>query len=165
MESEIKNILVPIDGTESSKKALQVGLDMARHAHAHLTVLEVIEEFGPLPGYYEAAPADISRVIWISEKRFAPIKPLLTEARDVEWDREVVEGYAADKICEFADKGHYDQIVIGSRGLNALGRFLIGSVSDSVVHHAHCNVTVLKKSTRRTKRRVALACTSELSLS
>ncbi len=132
-----------MDGSDSSKKALEMAIAFAKAAGGSITILEVIEEFGPLPGYYEAAPPGLDRVKWISEQRFEKIHPIL-DAEKVKWDRQVAEGYAADTIVEVAEQGKYDLIVIGSRGLSPLGRFLMGSVSDRVVHHAHCNVMVVK---------------------
>lgn len=143
MQRFIKKILVPVDGSEHSKKALEMAIAMADSAGAGITALEVIEEFGPLPGYYEAAPAGIDRVKWVSEQRFEKIHSILDET-SVPWDRKVEEGYAADTICRVAEDGHYDIIIIGSRGLGILGRFLLGSVSDRVVHHAPCSVMVVR---------------------
>ncbi|EKR62394.1 universal stress family protein [Leptospira weilii str. 2006001853] len=144
MQRFIKKILVPVDGSESSKKALEVAIAIAKAANANLTILEVIEEFGPLPGYYEKAPEGKDRVKWISEQRFEKIHSPLDESPDLKWDRLVLEGYPADTIVETATKGNYDMIVIGSRGLSAVGRFLVGSVSDRIVHHATCSVTVVR---------------------
>ncbi len=143
MKRYIKKVLVPVDGSEPSQRAVEMGIVIAKAAGAKLTILEVIEEFGPLPGYYEAAPPGKDRVKWISEQRFEDIQPMLIE-EGVNWDRFVTEGYAADRIVEIAEEGSFDMIVIGSHGLNAFGRFLIGSVSDRVVHHAHCSVCVVK---------------------
>lgn len=143
MKRFIKKVLVPVDGSDTSKKALEMAIAICEAAGASLTVLEVVEEFGPLPGYYEAAPPGLDRVKWISEQRFDKIHTPL-ETTNVKWDRKVEEGYPADRICEVAAKGGYDLIVIGSRGLTVLGRFLLGSVSDRVVHHAPCSVTVVR---------------------
>lgn len=143
MEKLIQKILVPVDGSDSSKKALEMAIGIAKAAKASVTALEVIEDFGPLPGYYEAAPQGKDRVKWVSEQRFEAVHPILDES-GVSWDRMVVEGYAADEIVRIADEGKYQMIVIGSRGLSAMGRFLVGSVSDRVVHHAHCSVTVVR---------------------
>lgn len=143
MDKFVKKILVPIDGSEGSKKALQFAVSLAKVANASITVLEVIEDFGPLPGYYEAAPPGKDRVKWISEQRFEKIHPILEENK-VSWDRMVVEGYAADEIIRVAEEGKYDLIVMGSRGLSVVGRFLVGSVSDKVVHHAPCSVTIVR---------------------
>lgn len=143
MQRFIKKVLVPVDGSDSSRKALEMALAIAKASSATLTVLEVIEEFGPLPGYYEAAPPGTDRIKWISEQRFEKIHPVLEEEK-VKWERRVEEGYAADTIVRIAESEGFDMIVIGSRGLNGLGRFLLGSVSDRVVHHSHCSVTVVK---------------------
>lgn len=143
MERYIRKILVPIDGSVTSQKALEIALAMARPAKAKVLVLEVIEDFGPLPGYYEAAPAGKNRVQWIAEQRFEKIHPVLDNS-EVEWERKVVRGYAADEVCRIAEEGGFDMIVIGSRGLNPVARFLVGSVSDRVVHHAPCSVTVVR---------------------
>ncbi len=143
MKRFIKKILIPVDGSESSKKGLEFGLAIAENASAEVTILEVIEEFGPLPGYYEAPPINIDRVKWVAEQRFEKIHPILEEAK-VKWDRRIEEGYAAETIIRIAEEGNYDLIVIGSRGMGFLGRFLLGSVSDRVVHHAPCSVLVVR---------------------
>jgi nucleotide-binding universal stress UspA family protein len=143
MDKFIQKILIPIDGSESSKRALEFGIAIAKSAKAKITILEVIEDFGPLPGYYEAAPPGKDRVKWISEQRFDKVHTILDDST-IQWDRKVAEGYAADEILNTAEQGKYDMIVIGSRGMGAVGRFLVGSVSDRVVHHAHCSVTVVR---------------------
>jgi nucleotide-binding universal stress UspA family protein len=143
MQNHIRKVLCPVDGSESSRKALDMAITLTIAANAKLTVLEVIEEFGPLPGFYGAAPEGADRVKWISEQRFEKVHPKL-DKEIVDWERIVVEGYPADKICGIAEEGGYDLIVVGSRGRSSIGRFLLGSISDRVVHHAPCSVCVVK---------------------
>lgn len=143
MEKLIRKVLVPVDGSDSSKRALEMALAIASASKAECIVLEVVEDFGPLPGYYEAAPAGKDRVKWISEQRFEKVHPILNETK-VAWTRQVIEGYPAEEICKIAEAEKVDMIVIGSRGLSAFGRFLVGSVSDRVVHHAHCGVMIVR---------------------
>jgi nucleotide-binding universal stress UspA family protein len=143
MRRYINKVLAPVDGSDASKKALEWAIVIAKESHAKLTVLEVVEEFGPLPGFYGAAPEGVDRVAWLSEQRFEKVHPMLHD-ENVDWDRVVVEGYPADKICEIAESGNYDMIVLGSKGRSAIGRFLLGSISDRVVHHAPCSVCVVK---------------------
>ncbi|MCG9875613.1 MAG: universal stress protein [Leptospiraceae bacterium] len=143
MDKYIQKILIPIDGSESSKRALEFGIAIAKAANAKVTVLEVIEDFGPLPGYYDAAPPGKDRVKWISEQRFEKVHTILDDS-SIQWTRTIKEGYAADEILKVSEDGKFDLIVIGSRGMGAVGRFLVGSVSDKVVHHAHCSVTVVR---------------------
>jgi nucleotide-binding universal stress UspA family protein len=143
MDKYIQKILIPIDGSESSKRALEFGIAIAKAANAKVTVLEVIEDFGPLPGYYDAAPPGKDRVKWISEQRFEKVHTILDDS-SIQWTRTIKEGYAADEILKVSEDEKFDLIVIGSRGMGAVGRFLVGSVSDRVVHHAHCSVTVVR---------------------
>jgi nucleotide-binding universal stress UspA family protein len=53
-------------------------------------------------------------------------------------------GSPADKIIKAAAKEHADLIVMGAKGLGAIARFLLGSVSTRVVQHAHCTVLVVR---------------------
>lgn len=143
MQKHLRKILVGVDGSEASKRALDFAISLAEAAHAELTVLEVVEEFGPLPGMYGVPPGGRNRVEWVAEQRFADLYPLLKETA-VLWTRQVVQGYPAEEICTAAEKGQHDLIVVGSRGHSGIGRFLVGSVSDRVVHHAPCSVTVVR---------------------
>lgn len=140
---EYRRILVPVDGSAPSLVAVDHALALAKAAGATLTILEVVEAFGPLPGFYEAAPPGVDRVKWVAEHRFEAVRPSLADT-DVSWDRLVEPGDPADRICAVADEGRYDLVVLGSHGRSALGRFLLGSVSDRVVHHAPCSVMVVR---------------------
>ena len=57
---------------------------------------------------------------------------------------EVLFGSPDSRIVETAEEMHADLIIIGSHGYKQWERLLLGSVSDSVVHHAHCSVMVLR---------------------
>lgn len=143
VNTTIRHILVPVDGSESSRHALAHAIGLAEAFGAQLTLLEVIEAQGPLPTYDEKPPPGETREHWLSEERFEPLRDLF-EATDVEWTRRVERGYPAEVICDVAERDGHDLIVMGHRGMSAVGRFLMGSVSDRVVKHAPCNVTVVR---------------------
>ena len=138
-----KQILVPIDGSDGSRRAVEAALQLAASLGAEVVLLEVIEDPGPLPTYNEKPPEGRDRDEWLFEERFKPMRPVL-EHTEVPWRREVEHGYPADQICRVAEEEGYDLIVMGHRGMSAVGRFLMGSVSDRVVHHAPCNVMIVK---------------------
>lgn len=143
MKKHLQKILVGVDGSEAAKRALDFALSLAESADAQLILLEVVEEFGPLPGQYGVPPGGKDRVEWVAEQRFTKIHPIL-EDTSVQWSRKVVQGYPAEEICAAAEAEQVDLIVVGSHGHSAIGRFLVGSVSDRVVHHAPCSVTVVR---------------------
>jgi len=143
VEPKIGKVLAAVDGSEPSLKALRTAAAIARGSGAKLTIVEVIEPFGPLPGYYGAPPEGVERKEWLAEQRFEKAHAWLLEA-GVEWERRVLEGSPPDEICSLAEKEHHDLIVLGDRGQSAIGRFLTGSVADRVVHHAPCSVLVAR---------------------
>jgi nucleotide-binding universal stress UspA family protein len=64
----------------------------------------------------------------------------------------VWEGVAGEGIVAAADSENVDLIVVGSHGRSGVTRFLIGSVSDYVVRHAHCPVMVVRGKTEPARR-------------
>jgi nucleotide-binding universal stress UspA family protein len=60
---------------------------------------------------------------------------------------ELVEGDPKSQIIDIANEWHADMIVLGSHGRSGLNRFLIGSISQDVVRHAHCSVEIIRTAT------------------
>jgi nucleotide-binding universal stress UspA family protein len=58
-------------------------------------------------------------------------------------DKKLEFGVPSDVIVEVAEKGNFDLIILGSRGLGKVKRFLLGSVSDDVSHKAKCSVLII----------------------
>jgi nucleotide-binding universal stress UspA family protein len=140
----VKHVLVAIDGSASSLSAAQFAMQLARQLSAKVTLLTVLPEpevipLGPVSGYAVLRPAineaDLQR---IRER----LDTLVSEDKDVVTERRVEVGPVAETIIDIAEKGGMDLIVMGARGFGPGRRFLLGSVSDRVVHHAHCPVTV-----------------------
>ena len=69
----------------------------------------------------------------------------VTQDKTLKVSSEIVQGSPKQAIVEEADKWGADLIVMGSRGLGAWDRLFLGSVSNNVVHHAHCSVEVVRK--------------------
>lgn len=67
-----------------------------------------------------------------------------SEMKKVAVSSEVLFGSPDSRIVETAEEWHADLIVVGSHGYNRWERLLLGSVSDSVVHHAPCSVLVVR---------------------
>jgi nucleotide-binding universal stress UspA family protein len=64
--------------------------------------------------------------------------------KGVSFDQKLESGDPARKILDIAEKGNYDLIVMGSSGHNAIARFLLGSVSNHVLHYAKHPVLIVK---------------------
>lgn len=154
MESyKIRSILVPVDGSEHSLKAMTVAIEEAKLHGSSLHLIHVVQ----LPTYSAAVfpgvviPAPMTREYIDSLKKnvdswlkkwveIAKSDGLEVKSTIIEDSRSVVQS-----IIEYADREGIDLIIIGTRGLSGFKRLLIGSVSSAVVEHANCNVMVVRR--------------------
>jgi nucleotide-binding universal stress UspA family protein len=136
-----KNILIAVDGSEYSNKALAYARDMARTYRATLWLVHVFAHPPDLLGYDDF------------EKLYAKRKCAGQLALDAATERlgesectvreELVEGPEAESILNCAKKSQADIIIMGTRGMGAIKGLLLGSVSRKVIHCAHCPVMVV----------------------
>ena len=141
----ISKILVPIDGSENSMRALNHGLFLSSNLKIKLTILFVIEV---PPFVYVQSQKVVNSVMASLEKE---AKDVLEEGRnqakryDVEPEILFLEGNnIASIIIEHGEKNNFDLIVIGSKGKGKLKTSLLGSVSNKVIHHSKSPVYVVK---------------------
>ncbi|OAS19702.1 universal stress protein [Paenibacillus oryzisoli] len=135
-------ILVAYDGSEASDKALDSAIKLAQLNH--YSKLEIIHIFNmptyDVGGQYLVPPIEIEQAY--SEDVVAKIKKKISNFTNV--NIEVRKGSIAKQILQYAQEIHADLIVVGSRGLNSLGEFVLGSVSHNVVQHAPIPVLIIK---------------------
>jgi nucleotide-binding universal stress UspA family protein len=140
---EYSNILVPIDGSEYSFYAADHAVYLAKECGAKLYVLNVVNV--PLAFHagihYAESKAEMEKS---GEDAVRKVKALCDE-HGVECEGMIVEGQPTEAIVDVADKIMADCIVIGSIGMSALERALIGSVSDGVLKQAKCPVLMVRK--------------------
>lgn len=137
-----KRILLAFDGSESAQHAAECAEQLACKFKSHI---DVVYAFGPIQHGID----DSLHEALTKEKRNegeAVIGNLLAtlDCAGIRASGHVLEGLAAEVILEQALRCSNDLIVIGSRGLGQAGEFLLGSVSDQVVHDATCPVLVVK---------------------
>ncbi len=151
-------ILVATDGSKEAELATRTAADLAEKTVSELHLIHVFGIAPWYPVYAEAAAPE-----WVAQEQ----NPMLAEdlqriseqrAREI-LDTEVEkassaggtvaqaylrEGGAAAEIVTVAEDIGAGLIVMGSRGRSGIRRALMGSVSDSVVRHAHCPVLVVR---------------------
>jgi nucleotide-binding universal stress UspA family protein len=147
----IKKVLVAVDGSENSLRALAFALDLAEKYIASVLIINVFQ----LPAVY-TSPDDPAAY---SGSRAAFIKDLqrlheeilakaVADAKRLKPDLEVAtalkEGGPAAQIVEAAKQGDFDIIVVGHRGLGRLSEVFLGGVSERVAHLAKCAVVIIK---------------------
>lgn len=141
-------ILIAIDGSDFSQAALKSVIARPWPPDSQVKVLNVVEPPSLLMGREMSGYDPEFEVVWKALREQA--KDLVLKAaeklRAAKFDvsTELVEGEPKSQIIDIANEWHADMIVIGSHGRTGLSRFLMGSVSQAVVHHAHCSVEVVR---------------------
>jgi nucleotide-binding universal stress UspA family protein len=138
------SILVADDMLEDSQPALDEAVSLAKVARAKLTIVTVVSVVSPSFGVPVPVGDSFAALLESAAKRLEAIRERLLAEGVPEVETALLEGNPVDRVVEFAEKHRPDLIVVGSRGLSTAGRFLLGSVSDGILHHVHCSVLVVK---------------------
>lgn len=147
MTLKYENILVAVDGSKEAESALQKAVEVAKQNDAKLILTHVIDSrtFATVEAY--------DRTIAERAEHFA--NELMdnykkqVEKEDVK-EVSIVIDYGSPKVKisrDIAKKHNVDLIVCGATGLNAVERFLIGSVSEHITRYAKCDVLVVRTQT------------------
>jgi nucleotide-binding universal stress UspA family protein len=150
-------VLLATDGSREAELAAGTAVDLAQKTHSELHVVHGfgIVLIGP-PVYPEATvlqsveyEAEAEERQRISERRAREVLEAEVEkirsAGGTVAQGHLVEGRVVPEIVALAEEIGAGLIVMGSRGLGGIRRALMGSVSDSVVRHAHCPVLVVRE--------------------
>ncbi len=154
----MKKILVPFDGSDSSVKAAEEALKIAKAFDSEITFLTVVEDKTMLQYSVvgSAMNSDYLNMVGATvnaEKQHAEdrLDNLITSlgADDMKHEQLVVVGDITTKIIETAEEEQYDLIVMGHRGLNPLKRLIIGSIAKNIIEHGPCSVLIIKNASQK----------------
>jgi len=145
MVTHFRKILVPTDGSNVAKKALKKAIYLSKHTNTKLEAIHVID-VPYMPSVFETADEiPYIEVHELLKKRGDEIlknAEKLAKKSSVEIELKLLEGHPAEKIVNEAKKN--DLIIIGNKGMTALDRIFLGSVTEYVTHHAPCPVMIVK---------------------
>ncbi|NLT36941.1 MAG: universal stress protein [Methanomassiliicoccus sp.] len=137
--TEIKKILLGIDGSDGSYKAAGYAAELAARTGATVTLMFVVSD--QYTDRFIAKPTYTPNEEIMVGTRFNRAKAIMEE-KHVTYDTVVEMGNPAQKLIATGDEG-YDMIVLGTRGLSAVREFMLGSVSSRVVQHSKIPVLVV----------------------
>lgn len=137
-------LLLPVDGSPSAERA---GAYVAKlWPHQQDTELHLLNVQPPLSGdiasFVPAATiADFHHEQALRETK--AVRTLLEQA-NISYSLHTVTGPIAETIAQYAQQLSIDQIIMGSRGMSAIGNLLLGSIATKVIHLAPVPVTLVK---------------------
>lgn len=147
----IKNIVVPLDGSDSAFKALELACDLAEKYQAELLLLHVVpsrelpesvRHFAEVEGI-EGPPEMVYEKVVAKNVLETGIKQAQDKGLQ-SVDELIAYGEPAKTIVDVAARRHADTIVMGTRGLSDITGLVMGSVAHKVSHIADCTVISVK---------------------
>jgi len=152
----INKILVPVDGSESSTKAAEYAIDIAKKRKAKLIAVHIMHlpayALTPTPIEGMPTPAITTIPLTVSDKERKMVESYLNKIREmaekagVTIETKIIENQPSivQAIAEIAEKQNFDLIVMGTKGRTGIKKFLLGSVASGVVTYAPCPVLVVR---------------------
>jgi len=141
-------ILIAIDGSDYSQAALKSLIDRPWPPETAVKVLHVVEPPSLLMGREMGGYDPEFEMVWKALRDQAKdlVEKAAEKLREAKFkvSTELVEGDPKSQILDAAKEWHADMIVLGSHGRSGISRFLLGSVSQDVVRHAHCSVEIIR---------------------
>ncbi|MBU9712940.1 universal stress protein [Evansella tamaricis] len=145
MSVHYQTILVAVDGSEEARRALKKAIMLSIEHTAKLLIVHVVDT------RTFAAVEHYDRLIFSDAEKYA--EELLTDYKEQAMDAGVSDvtmiiEYGSPKVKiskDVAKKYEVDLIITGATGLNAVERFLIGSVSEYIARHSRCDVLIVRK--------------------
>ena len=141
----MKSIVVGTDGSPSAVLAVRRAAEIAKGSGARV---HLVTAYPDVPAYSEpissSAKRDPINLHEVAESVVARAAGELA-SQDVEVETYAQEGEPAQVILEVALEHDADLIVVGARGLTGFQRFLLGSVSSKLSHHAPCDVMIVRE--------------------
>lgn len=141
----MKRIVVPVDGSEGAGKAARFAAELAAATHAELVLLHVFDAPAVAQMGLEALDRDgVARAEeYVAKGSFDAARAAIGDMSvTIKTHSDI--GHPAHGIVAYAGSSAADLVVMGTRGRSEIAGLLLGSVSEYVLRHAPCPVTVVR---------------------
>jgi nucleotide-binding universal stress UspA family protein len=137
-------ILVPVDGSDNSHRALNAALLLSEKLGSKVTAIHVMED---VPVLHIESEKLLRELLDAYKKENQLILSKCSEIatkKELTIHTKLLQGNPASTILNFCEKEKYDIIVMGSRGMGKFKELVLGSVSSKVLHHSSCPVMIIR---------------------
>jgi nucleotide-binding universal stress UspA family protein len=142
------SIVVGTDGSQTAREAVSQAVALARVLGARLDIVSAYEPVpaGRLREEAQQVPADLQWMVNAREDVNATLREAAEQAQAAGVPAETYarQGDPADAILDVAEERGADLVVVGNKGRTGAKRFLLGSVPNTVSHHAPCSVLIIR---------------------
>ncbi|HEY7227509.1 MAG TPA: universal stress protein [Nitrososphaeraceae archaeon] len=138
------NILVPVDGSDNSYRALDAALLLSEKLGSNVTVIHVMEE---VPITHIGSEKLLKEFLEAYRKENQDILSKCSEIatqKGLTINTFLLEGNPASAILNFSKKEKFDLVIMGRRGLGKFKELILGSISSKIVHHSPTAVLLIR---------------------
>jgi len=144
-----RRILVALDGSETSMRALTASLNLARQGGGRVRMVHVVEELAYLGGFdpYGASSGDLIKVIRENGEKVLSNGLAAAESAGVEADTVLYDNFGErlpEAVADAAKQWNADLIVVGTHGRRGMGRVLMGSGAEQIIRLSPVPVLVIR---------------------
>jgi nucleotide-binding universal stress UspA family protein len=136
------SLLVPFDGSESSKKALVRACELSTLDGGEITVLYVIPRYEEMMDFFKTET--ITKSLFQEAEKILEGAKKIAAGLGVQIKAVVQEGHAGDKIVELSDKFRNDLIVMGTHGWSSMDKAIMGSTAERIIAYAARPILIVK---------------------
>jgi nucleotide-binding universal stress UspA family protein len=145
----VKKILMAIDRSGYNERITTFTISLAKALGAEVTALHVIDRssFEPAAdayGNYMGVQIGLEEALRKQAEEFLSEAEQFGKKEGVKVDKEVIVASPSAAIIDYAKMNNIDLITIGTKGMTGLKQFLLGSVANNVITHAHCPVLAVR---------------------
>lgn len=138
------NILVPVDGSPASLRALDYAIETASQTPGSSLVLLNVQNLGAIAIAGATIAGDLQETASQASDQALGEAVEKSEAAGAVFKTVVRTGQVAETIAQVAREEDIQQIVMGTRGLGSIQGLLMGSVATKVIHLADVPITLIK---------------------
>ena len=139
-----KKILLPTDGSEFTKYAVEKAIELAALSGGKITALYVLDRSVYASSPMDTALVSIHETLEKEGKYATNYVKEKADAAGVEIEEKMIEGIPPKIILQEAENGGYDIIIMGTLGRTGISKLLMGSVAEKIIQNAKCPVMVAK---------------------
>lgn len=136
------SLLVPFDGSETSKKALTRASELSKIDGAEVSVLYVIPRYEEMMDFFKTEA--IKKSLFREAEKIVEGAKKHAAGLGMQIKAVVQEGHAGDKIVEIADTMKHDLIVMGTHGWRGVNKAIIGSTAERIIAYASCPILIAR---------------------
>ncbi len=137
------NILIPIDGSVCSLKALEKGIELAKQLSASVLLVSVVDMTSMIDSAAVGAIVDKDVEVAFEEEADKLLESAMKKYPYAKTSKIMEEGIAKEAINSIAEERKVDLIIMGTHGRTGLNHLFMGSVAEYVIRHATIPVMVV----------------------